>query len=65
MVDDVLVDSKTVMTLSISRICRLSLSEVLIEVGLRVCFHRDEYTCVCGVFVFVLRLAKKNTDKFH
>jgi len=46
-VGDVLVDSKApVVILSISRICRLSLLEVLIEVGLRVCIHRNKCVCV-------------------
>ena len=44
---DVPVDSGAPMvTSSISRICRLSLSEVLIGVGLRACIHRDECACV-------------------
>ena len=47
-VGDVPVDSGApVMTSSISKICRLSLSEVLIGVGLRVCIHRGECACVC------------------
>ena len=57
-VGDVPVDSGTpVVTSSISRICRLSLSEVLIGVGLRACIHRDECACVfvsvcvCTVFL--------------
>ena len=57
-VGDVPVDSEvSVVTLSISRICRLSLSEVVIGVGLRVCIHRDEGACVfvsvciCTVFL--------------
>jgi hypothetical protein len=46
-VGDVSVDSGApVVTLSISKICRLSLSEVLIGVELRVCIHRDECVCV-------------------
>ncbi|CAO2046149.1 unnamed protein product [Urochloa humidicola] len=41
--DDVPVDSEApVVTSSISRICRLSLSNVLIEVGLRACVRRGE-----------------------
>ena len=44
-VGDVIVDSKvSVVISSISRISRLSLSEILIEVGLRTCIHRGEYT---------------------
>ena len=57
-VGDIPVDSEvTVVTSSISKICRLSLSEVLIEVGLRVCIYRDECACVfvsacvCTVFL--------------
>ena len=57
-VGDVLVDSEApVVTSSISRICRLSLSEVLIEVGLRACIYKDECAyvfvnvCVCTVFL--------------
>ena len=47
-VGDVLVDSETpVVTSSISRISRFSLSEVLIRVGLRACIHRGECACVC------------------
>ena len=56
-VGDVPVDSEApVVTLSILRICRLSLSEVLIGVELRACIHRDECArvfvsiCVCTVF---------------
>ena len=42
-VGDVPVDSEApVVTSLISRICRLSLSEMLIEVGLRACIHKDE-----------------------
>jgi hypothetical protein len=57
-VHDVPVNSKAPMvTLSISRICRLSLSEVLIGVGLCACIHGDECAyvfvsvCVCTVFL--------------
>jgi len=57
-VGDVPVDSRAPMvTSSILRICRLCLSEVLIEVGLRACIHRDECVCmfmsnwVCTVFL--------------
>ena len=47
-VGDVPVDSEApVVTSSISRICRLSLLKVLIEVGLRACIHRGECACVC------------------
>ena len=54
-VGDVPVDSGAhVVTSSILRICRLSLSEMLIGVGLRVCIHRDESACVfVNVCVFV------------
>ena len=47
-VGDVTVDSEApVVTSSISRICRLSLSEVLIEVWLRTyIIYRDEFACV-------------------
>ena len=46
-VGDVPVDSGApVVTSLILRICRLSLSEVLIEVGLRACIHRHECVCV-------------------
>ena len=62
-VGDVSVDSGApVVTSSISKICRLSLSEVLIGVELRVCIHRDECACVfvsicvCNVFL------KKNIE---
>ncbi|CAO2166871.1 unnamed protein product [Urochloa humidicola] len=49
-VGDVSVDSKTILM-----ICRLSLSEVLVGVGLHVCARRGEYAyvfvsvCVCTV----------------
>ena len=44
-VGDVIVDSKvSVVISSISRISRLSLSDMLIEVVLRICIHRGEYT---------------------
>ena len=47
MVGNVHVDSEAlVVTSSISRICQLSLSEVLIGVELHACTHRDECTCV-------------------
>ena len=47
-VGDVLVNSETpVVTSSISSISRLSLSEMLIRVGLRACIHRGECACVC------------------
>ena len=36
-----------VVTSSFSRICRHSLSDMLIGVGLRVCIHRGECACVC------------------
>ena len=47
-----------VVTSSISRICRLSLSEVLIEVGLCACIYRDDCACVCTAF---LKKKSKNT----
>ena len=57
-VGDVPVDSGMhVVILSISSICRLSLSEMLIGVELRVCIHRDDSACVfvsicvCTVFL--------------
>ena len=57
-VGDVPVDSGAlVVTSLILRICQLSLSEVLIGVGLRACIHRDECVCmfmsnwVCTVFL--------------
>ena len=57
-VGDVPVDSGApVVTSSILRTCRLSLSEMLIGVGLRACIHRDERACVfvsvcvCTVFL--------------
>jgi hypothetical protein len=44
MVDDMFVDRKaSVVNSSISGICRLSLSEVLIGVGLRACVHKSEW----------------------
>ena len=47
-IGDVPVDSEApVVTSSISRICRLSLSEVLIVIELRACIHRGECACVC------------------
>ena len=56
-VGDVPVDSEApVVTSSILRICRLSLSEVLIGIGLCARIHRDECAyvfvsvCVCTVF---------------
>ena len=46
-VGDVSVDSGApVVTSLISRICRLSLSEVLIGLRLRACIHRNECACV-------------------
>ena len=57
-VGDVLVDSGApVVTSSISKICRLSLSEVLVGIGLRACTYKDECACVfvnvcvCAVFL--------------
>ena len=60
-VGEVSVDSGAPMvTSSISKICRLSLSEVLIGVGLRVCIHRDECACVfLSVCVCTVFLKKK------
>jgi hypothetical protein len=56
LVGDVPVDSEVQMvTLSVSMICGLSPSEVLIEVGLRACVHRSEYACVyVNVYIFVV-----------
>lgn len=55
---DVPINSEAlVVILSISRICRLRISEVLIEVGLRMCIYRGERACVyvsvcvCTVFL--------------
>ena len=58
---DVSVDSgASVMTSSISKICRLSLSEMLIGVGLRACIHSDECACVfVSVCVCTVFLKKK------
>ena len=71
MVGDIPVDSGVpVVTLSISRICRLSLSEILIGVGLRACIHRDEYACVfvsvciCTVFLKKMVFCIAHTDTF-
>ena len=66
-VDDVSIDSGApVVTSSISRICRLSLSEVLIEVRLRACIHRDECACVfVSVCVCTVFLKNKKMDKNH
>ena len=66
-VGDVPVDSGApVVTSSISRICRLSLSEVLIRVGLRTCIHRDECACVfVSVCVCTVFLNKKKVYKAH
>ena len=60
-VGDVPVDSEApTVTSSISRICRLSLSEVLIGVGLRACIHRNECACVfVSVCVCTVFLKKK------
>ena len=44
-------DSETlVVTSSISMMCRLSLSGMLIGVELRVCIHRSECVSICTVF---------------
>ena len=63
-VGEVPVDSGAPMvTSSISRICRLSLSEVLIGVGLRACIHRDECACVfVSICVFNVFLKKNNNN---
>ena len=59
-VGNVLVDSKTsVMTSSISKICRLGLSEVLIWAGLRACIHMGECACVCERMLLYCVLQKK------
>ena len=48
MVGNVHVDSEAlVVTSSISKICQFSLSEMFIEVELRMCIHRGDYVCVC------------------
>ena len=62
---DVPVDSGAPMvTSSISRICRLSLSEVLIGVGLRACIHKDECACVfVNACVCTVFLKKKSTEE--
>ena len=58
-VGDVLVYSgASVVPSSISRICRFSLSEVLIGVGLRACIYRNE--CAYG-FVSIYFSKKKDT----
>ena len=56
-IGDVPVDSEVpLVTSSISRICWLSLSKMLIEIGLRACIHRSECAsafvsvCVCTLF---------------
>lgn len=57
-VSDVPVDSETPLVISsISRICWLSLSNVLIEIGLHAYFRRNKCVCV-SVNVCVIR--KKN-----
>ena len=53
-----------VVTSSISRICRLSLSEVLIGVGLRACIHRDECACVF-VSVCVCTFLEKKREYYY
>ena len=63
-VGDIPVDSGApVVTSSILRICQLSLSEVLIEVGLRSCIHRDECACVF-VSVCVYCVSQKKIYNF-
>ena len=62
-VGDVPVDSGApVMTSSISKICWLSLSEVLIGVELRVCIHRDECACVFVSICVCTVFLKKNIE---
>ena len=57
-VGDVSVDSEALVVISsISRICRLSLSEVIIGVGLRACIHRVSVRAF--VSVCVLKKKKK------
>ena len=60
-VGDVPIDSGApVVTSSISKIYRLSLSEVHIGVGLRACIHRDECACVfVNVYVCTVFLKKR------
>ena len=57
---DVPVDSGAlVVTSSILRICRLSISKVLIGVGLRACIYRDACACVfVSVCVYTVFLEK-------
>ena len=49
--------TQTLVNSSMSRICRLGLLEMLIEVGLYACIHRDECAyvfvsvCVCTMFL--------------
>ena len=50
-----------VVTLSFSRICRHSLSDMLIGVGLRVCIHRSECACVCE-HLYLYRVSQKKTQ---
>ena len=66
-VDDVSIDSETfVVTSSISRICRLNLSEVLIGVGLRACIYSDECACVfVSVWVCTVFLKKLKNRILH
>jgi len=60
-VGDVPVDNEvSVVTSPISRICWLSLSEVLIGVGLRACIRRGEWA-----YAFVLCFAKKKAYAQH
>jgi len=61
-VGDVPIDSKApVVTSSISRICWLGLSEVLIGVGLHACIHRSECACVCE-HLYLYRVSQKKTQ---
>ena len=65
MVGDIPINSGApVVTSSISKIYRLSLSEVHIGVGLRACIHRDECACVfVSVCVCTVFLKKKRYTK--
>ena len=47
-------------TSSISKICRLSLLEVLIGVGLHACIYRDECACACECLRLYCVSQKKN-----
>ena len=61
-VGNVLLDSEApVVALSISMICRLGLSEVLVEIGFRACIRRDKYVCVYMSICISTVLRKKKT----